>query len=85
MAENKTQPMSLDPNSVIAEIKDGNRRREVETLNVLLRRISGSPPVMWGPAMFGYGAYPVRLCRQAVRANFFAADLRREAGIWWSM
>lgn len=57
MAENKTQPTSLDPNLVMAEIRDGNRRREVETLDALLRRLSSSPPVMWGPAMFGYGTY----------------------------
>jgi len=57
MAENKTQPTSLDPNSVIAEITDGNRRRDVERLDALLRRLSGSAPVMWGPAMFGYGKY----------------------------
>lgn len=57
MAENKTQPTSLDPSIVIAEIKDGNRRRDVETLDALLRRLSGSLPVMWGPAMFGYGTY----------------------------
>jgi hypothetical protein len=57
MAENKTQPTSLDPNLVMAEITDGNRRRDVETLDALLRRLSGYRPVMWGPAMFGYGTY----------------------------
>ncbi|PHR22965.1 MAG: hypothetical protein COA37_09570 [Hoeflea sp.] len=57
MAENKTQPTSLDPDAVIAEIADETRRRDVETLDALLRRLSGSPPVMWGPAMFGYGTY----------------------------
>jgi len=57
MAENKTQPTSLDPAAVVAEIADENRRRDVETLDALLRRLSGSPPVMWGPAMFGYGTY----------------------------
>jgi hypothetical protein len=53
MAENKTQPTSLDPNLVMAGITDGNRRRDVETLDALLRRLSGYRPVMWGPAMFG--------------------------------
>jgi hypothetical protein len=57
MAENKTQPTSLDPNLVMAEITDANRRRDVETLDALLRRLSGYRPVMWGPAMFGYGTY----------------------------
>ena len=57
MAENKTQPTSLDPNAVMAEIADGNRRRDVEALDALIRRLSGSLPVMWGPAMFGYGKY----------------------------
>jgi len=57
MAENKTQPTSLDPDLVMAEIKDGNRRCDVETLDALLRRLSGYRPVMWGPAMFGYGTY----------------------------
>ncbi len=57
MAENKTQPNALDPDAVIAEIADETRRRDVETMDALLRRLSGSPPVMWGPAMFGYGTY----------------------------
>lgn len=57
MAENKTQPTLLDSDAVIAEIADETRRRDVETLDALLRRLSGSPPVMWGPAMFGYGTY----------------------------
>lgn len=57
MAENKTQPLSLDPDGVIAEIADDGRRGEVAALDTLLRRLSGSHPVMWGPAMFGYGKY----------------------------
>jgi len=35
MAENTTQPTSLAPNAVIAEISEGNRRRDVETLDAL--------------------------------------------------
>lgn len=57
MTENKTQPTRLDPKSAIAKIEDGDRRRDVEALDGLLRRLSGSDPVMWGAAMFGYGIY----------------------------
>ena len=57
MADNKTQPTSLDPTSVIAAIEDDDRRRDVETLDMLQRRITGTDPVMWGPVMFGYGTY----------------------------
>lgn len=58
MADNKTQPTSLDPQSAIADIQDAGRRRDVEALDILLRRLSGAAePVMWGPVMFGYGSY----------------------------
>lgn len=60
MAENKTQPTLLDPDKAIAEITDDKRRHDVETLDALLLRLSGSSPVMWGPAMFGYGTYQYR-------------------------
>ena len=57
MAENKTRPTSIDPKSVIAAIKEDDRRRDVETIDMLMRRITGADPVMWGPVMFGYGTY----------------------------
>ena len=57
MAENKTQPKSLDPQAVIGTIEDGNRKADVETLDALMRKLSRAEPVMWGPAMFGYGTY----------------------------
>lgn len=57
MAENKTQPTSLDPKAAIAAIEDDHRRRDAEALDALMRRLSAADPVMWGPVMFGYGTY----------------------------
>ncbi|WP_339763403.1 DUF1801 domain-containing protein [uncultured Hoeflea sp.] len=57
MAENKTQPTSVDPKSVIADIGNDRRRSEVETLDRLLSRLAAADAVIWGPAMFGYGTY----------------------------
>jgi hypothetical protein len=60
MTENKTRPTALDPEAVIKAIGDDRRRADIEALDAMMRRVSGAEPVMWGPAMFGYGAYHYR-------------------------
>ncbi len=70
MAENKTQPTPLDPQAVIEAIEDGNRKADVETLDALMRKVSAAEPVMWGPAMFGYGTYEYKYA-SGRRGRFF--------------
>lgn len=57
MPENKTKPTHIDPAAVISALDEGHRKRDAETLDAMMRRLSGAEPVMWGAAMFGYGSY----------------------------
>ncbi len=57
MAENKTAATDRDPNEFIAEIDDDRMRAEAETLLALFEARTGETPVMWGPAIVGFGSY----------------------------
>jgi hypothetical protein len=55
MAENKTKPTLASVNEFIASI--GNPRRRADALAALriYDEVTGLPPVMWGPAIVGFG------------------------------
>ncbi len=57
MAENKTRPTQMAVADFIAAIPDPVRRADAETVCAMLARVSGEPPVMWGPSIVGFGAY----------------------------
>ena len=57
MAELKTKMTSASAAKFIAGIEDEQMRRECQTLNKLLRRITEKPPKMWGESIVGYGSY----------------------------
>ncbi|WP_394690288.1 DUF1801 domain-containing protein [Hoeflea sp.] len=57
MPENKTKPIPINPAAVISALDEGPRKRDAETLDAMMQRVSGAEPVMWGAAMFGYGSY----------------------------
>ena len=56
-AANKTQPTACDVGSYLAAIEPPGRRAEAEWLCVMLARVSGEPPALWGPSIIGYGSY----------------------------
>lgn len=60
MAELKTQKDSADVSQFIAGIKDEQQRSDSETLIVLMQKITGESPVMWGKAMVGFGTFRYR-------------------------
>lgn len=55
---NKTVPTREDVGSYIAGIADAKRRSEAELLVELMAATTGEPPVMWGPAIVGFGSRP---------------------------
>lgn len=57
MAQNKTQPTSVDPVEYIAAIEHDTRRADAEVLLEMMQRLSGHAPVMWGPTIIGFGNY----------------------------
>lgn len=60
MAENKTQPTQLSPESYLAAIEDAGRRQDCTALAQLMARATGHPAVMWGTGIVGFGSYHYR-------------------------
>ena len=57
MAEVKTGPTGVDPESFLSSVEPERRRREGFELLALYRRVTGEPAVMWGPSIVGFGSY----------------------------
>ncbi|MEQ9261446.1 MAG: DUF1801 domain-containing protein [Roseovarius sp.] len=57
MPENKTQATDASPEAFLATVAPARRRQEAERLLPFFARVTGFPPVMWGPAIIGYGRY----------------------------
>ncbi len=55
-AGNKTVPTDQDVGAFIAAIPDEKRRSEAQLLVEVMAETTGQPPVMWGPAIVGFGA-----------------------------
>ena len=59
-AENKTGPTAADVGAWIAALEPEKRRADAEALCAMLARVTGEPPVLWGPSIIGFGAYDYR-------------------------
>ena len=57
MAENQTKPTKESVTAFINKIADPGRAADARALVTLLQRVTGEKPVMWGPAIIGFGSY----------------------------
>lgn len=57
MGENQTRPTRASVADFIAAIGDDAKREDAKTLVKLMREVTGEKPVMWGPAIVGFGTY----------------------------
>jgi hypothetical protein len=57
MAENKTKPTNASVADYIASRANAQQLTDCRELMVLLKKITGHSPRMWGPSMVGYGSY----------------------------
>lgn len=53
---NKTVPTSASVNAFIASVKNDTRRQDAKILTKMMQEISGEKPIMWGPAIIGFGS-----------------------------
>lgn len=60
MAANKTQPGQVSPDDFLATVTPPERRADADLLIDLFGRVSGQPPVMWGPSIIGFGSHHYR-------------------------
>jgi hypothetical protein len=56
-AANKTQATTASADAFVGAIPDSGLRADCEALLRLMRKATGQEPVMWGPAMVGFGRY----------------------------
>ncbi len=57
MSEPKTKPTDASVTDFIAAVDNPQRREASEAALKLLGEVTGRPPVMWGPAIVGFGRY----------------------------
>ena len=57
---NKTVPTQASVDEFVAAVPNEGRREDSRRLIDLMSRISGEPPVMWGPSIIGFGHYRYR-------------------------
>ena len=55
-----TQPTDAPVQEFLAQVPDEQRREDARRLCVMMREITGEPPVMWGSSIVGFGAYHYR-------------------------
>ena len=57
MSQNKTRPTGAAVTQFLNAVEDDQRRSDCFEVAALMEKITGSPPVMWGTSMVGFGAY----------------------------
>lgn len=57
MAELKTQKNDGDVEAFLGSVENDRRRRDAQTVNEIMTRLSGSDPKMWGSSIVGFGEY----------------------------
>lgn len=56
--QNKTVPTAIKPAEFIAQVDTTEvRRKDALTLLEMMERLTGQPPLMWGPSIIGFGEY----------------------------
>lgn len=60
MTDPVNRPGSADPLAFIETVEHAVRRRDAMALLELYGRVTGQPPVLWGPSIVGFGAYRYR-------------------------
>ena len=60
MAETKTKPTEVTPESFIAAVEHPGKLEDGKALDALFRKVTGESPRMWGPSIVGYGQYHYR-------------------------
>jgi len=57
MAENKTKQTDASVREYLSAIEDDARRRDCETIAILMSKITKAPPKLWGTSIVGFGNY----------------------------
>ena len=55
MPENKTKQTKVSPEAFIKRVASPQQQKDCKELIAMMRKITGSPPKMWGPSIVGFG------------------------------
>lgn len=58
--QNKTVAGDASVEDFLRTVEPEKKRTDSQALDALFRRVTGWQPVMWGPAIIGYGSYHYR-------------------------
>jgi hypothetical protein len=73
VAELKTKATKLSVTTFLNGIKDEDRRKDCKALVALMTKATKSKPVMWGPAIVGFGDYRYQSPRTGRGGDWFEA------------
>ena len=57
MAELKTKPTEVSVADFLAKVESEQVRDDCREIIKLMKKVTGSPPKMWGPSIIGFGQY----------------------------
>jgi hypothetical protein len=57
MAENKTKPTAMSVADFLDAVEPPERREDGKAVCAMMERVTGEPPVIWGPSIIGFGSY----------------------------
>jgi hypothetical protein len=57
MAEQKTKPTEVSVADFLAKVESEQVRDDCREIIKLMKKVTGSPPKMWGPSIVGFGQY----------------------------
>lgn len=72
--DRKTQPTAVDVDSFLDAVEDERRREDAKAVTKIMREITKVEPIMWGPAMVGFGDMPYTAADGKER-DYFAIGL----------
>lgn len=56
-SQNQTVPTDKNVDEFINNVDDPQKQADSKTIVQLMQKVSGYPPVMWGPAIIGFGKF----------------------------
>lgn len=60
MATTKTRAEPVEPAAFLEQVGPTQRQADAKALAAMMERVSGCPPVMWGPSIVGFDRYRYR-------------------------
>lgn len=81
MSDRKTVPTTASVDEVVDAASDERRRRDTREVLELMREVTGTEPVVWGPSMIGFGRQPYTTADGKEREWFAVGLAPRKAAL----